>query len=543
MKIQISQKKHAKRRPRPFFYVLLVLMSIGFGFVACGASNPQITVSPGKTYYVSKSGNGSDGKSWANAWNELAKINWSVVQPGDTILLDGGSQSMTYTTTLTIGKSGIQGAPITIKRATDSGHSGTVILFGGRAAPLPYCGQPSYTYRQASLADGIVFGSRSWIVIDGMSWSGIRIHGFSRYGVNMVDGPSNDTLRNMEIYDIGEAAQEGTSWNPETNGNGVELAGTNLTFSQMNIHDNSADDFNTGEAPGIRNVTITYSWLYVSREDPRQSGLPFNTCTHQDGYQIFDGGVQSNLLIENSILGSGMNTGVILGQTPGRAAVNNVTIRNSLLLNKHVNIMGYPNVRETGWVMDHDTIFTPGQGIAGGTFQSLFLQGSGNTVKDSIFYDGGIYLPDGLTGASGNCAWKTTGNTAALGGQAVDPQFITDVSSYNDRTPLATIMNADFTVRPGSPCAGKGSTITSLRRFLQIVGQANTGTTSPAPTQNPATVIMTEPQTNKTTEQHRASTAENRLFVWFVLAGGVFICAMVLLLLFYRKWRRSRLSR
>ena len=30
--------------------------------------------------------------------------------------LDGGGQSMTYTTTLTIGKSGIQTAPITIGR-------------------------------------------------------------------------------------------------------------------------------------------------------------------------------------------------------------------------------------------------------------------------------------------------------------------------------------------------------------------------------------------------------------------------------------------
>ncbi len=203
--------------------------------------------------------------------------------------------------------------------------------------------------------------------------------------------------------------------------------------------------------------------------------------------------------------------------------------------------MGYPDVQETGWVIDHDTIFTPGQGIDGGNFQSLFLQGSGNTVRNSIFYDGGIYLPDGLTGASGNCTWKTTGDTAALGGQVVDPQFTTNVSSYNDRTPLATIENTDFTLRAGSPCAGKGSTITSLRRFLQIVGKANTDTTSPAPTQNPATIIMTEPQTNRTTEQHPTTTTDNHPFVWLIFAGGVFVCAIVLFPLFYRKWRRGRL--
>jgi len=542
MRIHTFQRRYAKIRSRPFLYVLLVLMSVGVGFVACGASNPHVNLSTGKTYYVSKNGNGSDGKSWATAWNELAKINWSVVQPGDTILLDGGAQSMTYTTTLTIGKSGTQAAPITIKRSTDSGHNGTVILFGGRSTPLPYCGEPSYSYRAASVANGVVFGSHSWVVIDGMNWDGIQIHGFSTYGVDMTGGPSNDTLRNMEIYDIGEASQGGNggNWNPETNGHGIYLTGTNLTFSQMNIHDNSDDEFNTGEAPGIHNVTINYSWLHVTREDPRETGLPFNECVHQDGYQIYDGGVQSDLLIENSILGPGMSTGVILGQSPGRATVNNVTIRNSLLLNKHINIMGYPQVQETGWVIDHDTVFTPGQGIAGGTFQSLFLQGSGNTVKDSIFYDGGIYLPDGLAGASGNCEWKTTGDNSALGGQMVDPQFTTDVSSYNESTPLATIANADFTLKPGSPCAGKGSTITSLKRFLQIVGQANTAASTPAPTQNPATIIMTEP-TNNATEQHTTPPADTHLFLWLGLAGGVFIGAIAVFLLFYRKWRQSRL--
>src|SRR5581483_11813178 len=219
MRTHMIQNFSPKRRSRPFLYVMLVLMSIGFALVACGASTPQTNAGPGKIYYVSKNGNSSDGKSWATAWNELARINWSVVQPGDTILLDGGAQSMTYTTTLTIGKSGTQTAPITIKRATDNGHNGTVTLFGGRATPLPYCGEPSYSYRAASVANGVVFGSHSWVVIDGMNWDGIQIHGFSTYGVDMTGGPSNDTLRNMEIYDIGEASQGGNggNWNPETN--------------------------------------------------------------------------------------------------------------------------------------------------------------------------------------------------------------------------------------------------------------------------------------------------------------------------------------
>ena len=111
------------------------------------AFTPGVKAAGRTTYYISKNGNNADGLSWATAWNELNKINWSLVQPGDTLLLDGGSQSTTYTTTLTIGKSGTQADPIIVKRATDAGHNGQVILFGGRSVPLPYCGQVNYTYR------------------------------------------------------------------------------------------------------------------------------------------------------------------------------------------------------------------------------------------------------------------------------------------------------------------------------------------------------------------------------------------------------------
>jgi hypothetical protein len=536
MRTHTAQRRDLKGNSRSLFQVIFVLLSMGCGIVACGATSPQAGAPPGHTYYVSKNGNGSSGTSWATAWTELARINWSLVQPGDTILLDGGQQGMTYTTTLTIGKSGTQAAPVTIERATEDGHHGIVTLSGGRATPLPYCGQAGYTYRPALLSNGIVVGAHSWIVLDGMSWGGIHIHGFSTYGIDMSGGPSNDTVRNIEIDDIGEARLSGSDWNPKTNGHGVYLTGTHLTFVQMNIHDNSDDAFNTGEAPGIQDVTITSSWLHVSREDPRQSGLPFNECVHQDGYQIFDGGVQSNLLIANSVLGPGMSTGVILGQSPGRATVNRVTIRNSLLLNKHINIMGYPQVAESGWVIDHDTLVTPGQGIAGGVYQSLFLQGSGNAVTNSIFYDGQIYLPDGLAVASGNCAWQTTGDTGVLRGQVADPRFASNVSGYNESTPLATIASADFSLRAGSPCAGKGSGITSLRQFLRLAGQVSTSVSTPVPTQNPATIIMTGPVSNAS-EQYPTHPGDNHLLQWLLL-----VCAVVGALVLSLFWlmRRGR---
>src|SRR6266566_3290310 len=83
---------------------------------------PKSTVTPtsGHIYYVSKNGNNGDGLSWQTAWDELNQINWSRIQPGDTILLDGSSTQMVYTTTVPFGKGGTATAPIRIKRTTES---------------------------------------------------------------------------------------------------------------------------------------------------------------------------------------------------------------------------------------------------------------------------------------------------------------------------------------------------------------------------------------------------------------------------------------
>ena len=58
------------------------------------------------SWYVSKSGNNTDGKTWTTAWNEMNQIKWSSVQIGDTIWVAGG----TYSTALTFGKSGTSSA-------------------------------------------------------------------------------------------------------------------------------------------------------------------------------------------------------------------------------------------------------------------------------------------------------------------------------------------------------------------------------------------------------------------------------------------------
>lgn len=97
------------------------------------SSSPSGTGS--KAYYVSSAGNNIDGNSWATAWKGLDQINWSIIRPGDTIYISGGTASATYPGGIQISKSGTASGYITIDTGANSpapaGHKGTVIIEGG----------------------------------------------------------------------------------------------------------------------------------------------------------------------------------------------------------------------------------------------------------------------------------------------------------------------------------------------------------------------------------------------------------------------------
>jgi len=164
-------------------------------------------------YYVSKSGNNGDGRSWSSAWNELDQIDWRVIQAGATILIDGGQNEMVYYTTLKVTKSGTEKNPIVIQLADEAGRSGKAVFNGGRGATLPYCGQSSYTDNARNAREkGIIIDNQSWVVIDGTKWSGITIYQYMRSGLFLDRGSSHITVRNMEIYDNGEAKRQSNGW-------------------------------------------------------------------------------------------------------------------------------------------------------------------------------------------------------------------------------------------------------------------------------------------------------------------------------------------
>lgn len=432
----------------------------------------NLTAAPAPTtWYISSSGNNIDGRSWTTAWNELDQIDWSVVGPGDTILLDGGktvcaypkkvtgssntpesasggSCGMVYESTLTIGKSGQPGNPITIRLAGESGRSGTAIIFGGRSSPLPYCGQTGYVWQTSGVRPiGINIGSYSNVVVDGTKWSGILVYGHNLSGIDLDNSSSAITIRNVEVYDNGNVMPSGA---PDQQG--VALAGTGITFERVIIHENGQDEIQSGGR--VSDFTLRRSWLYNERKAP--DGSFWNECRHSDGIQIYAGGEQSGITIEDSVIGPGFLQGVILGDS--RAVIHDVTIRNTLWYGSgNVNIMAddrYP-VKARNWSIDRVT----SDRNTGAIWHNTYFRGDPSqiTITNSIFFGGRSMSVLSGGSYSNNCQYEVGGTTV---GTVVDPMYAD--SSVHGSSSTA----ADFELAPDSPCAGKGSGITSAEMLI-----------------------------------------------------------------------------
>jgi hypothetical protein len=345
-----------------------------------------------------------------------------------------------------------------------------VVFFGGRTQPLPACGTAQSAYREQAagvLGAGIDVGSNSWVVVDGMGWGGIALHGFGwQGGIHMEPAASHDVFRHLEIYDNGTTFKlpDGT-WG--TISPGVAPHGAYHTFEYLDVHDNAEDSFQGN----VDHLTIRYSWLHDDRTLPGRPGASFNYCEHNDGFQIYNGGVQSDLLIEHSVIGPGKSNGLILGNS-GATGLNRLTVRDTLLLGANSNSVisnSAPPATGMNWVFDHVTSFSQSD--------NLGLSTQGATVTNSIFYGGLMLIHDGSVGASsGNCQWRTSGNVDQVRGKTADPRFVTDLSGYVAHTtdiaqlaPMEALRAADLTPRPGSPCAGLGASLSSVGRLLAVV--------------------------------------------------------------------------
>jgi hypothetical protein len=430
----------------------------------------------GGTFYVSRNGNNTDGSSWTNAWSELANIDWSVVQPGDTILIDGGSVTcpspydfttsrpgvscgMEYDTTLTVGASGTPNAPITIRLASGADHGGTAVFFGGRATPLPYCHQQTYSARSVRQY-GILVGPQHDVVIDGGHRSGIMVYGAVQ-GVRVSSASATRlTFERMEVFDNGSIVSNVSGGGYNSDEEGFSLAGgTDMTLRGDIIHDNGQDGVQDETRPNgsLDGLLFDTDWIYNRRENPLYPGYGFNEpqstgCTHADSIQLYSGGPdQSGLTVTHSILGPLVNQGLYPSDGGTGATWSNVTVSDSLLLAVSHNVISDNAVH--GWTLADDTLYAPQGGF------ELPADGA-NTIRGIIKFGGYVYTPSWSGTTTGDVWWG--GDPLDGSSSNINPQFVAVPSGPYPAT-YAAYAAADFTPR----CGGcQGSSLHSLSDIL-----------------------------------------------------------------------------
>ncbi len=463
------------------------------------------------TYYVSKNGTGTNptGSFTTTNWTELNQIVWSSLQPGDTILLDGGTTAcptlgpanncgMVYTTSLNIGKSGAQGSPITIKL----GSAGTAIIDGGinpntttlngSATQCPEYeaaddrgSLPFVSGSTSTRGTGVNFNNFQWIVLDGAKWGGIEIRNHTTYGVNFGSS-SNNIARYLKVHHNTNLADISNGSVGVTQG----YLSSNNSLSRSEIFRNGQD----ATRGGGDNFTLEENYIhdhYCNHPDGIQAFIPTGNCdmprnvsnlglmnTLTIRRNIFDRvGLQPIFLGENNILQDPVDN--CPSDPPGHDSwVENATIQDNLLIYGQ-DMIKSKNGKSKNWNIFNNTIYlshgwtiefccaSPGA-IAPMTINNNIF----NTTPDGTdpARQSSFYFGTAPTTFSNNCLYLTRGSVPSGTGNLVNTN------------PLFTnIAAGDFSLQSNSPCAGRGSTLTSVGQLLSETG----GTVGPTPTISP----------------------------------------------------------
>jgi hypothetical protein len=193
------------------------------------------------------SGTGAD---WDNAWSSFDTMNWSSINPGDTVYIAAGTYGV-----LTVIKSGKLGSPITFKRATVAEHGASTVAGWSAAYDGRVIIDGGGGLAAVGFGEGGDWMSKSFVTIDGATRYGIWLRN-ATYGVRADRGPSCDNiiLRFLEIgdpgiYKLGE--------------DGIQGSGNNLLVESCYIHDNDSIATHGDGMQWFRSNNITFRYNVV----------------------------------------------------------------------------------------------------------------------------------------------------------------------------------------------------------------------------------------------------------------------------------------
>lgn len=379
-----------------------------------GTPTPILTATPvAGQWYISPTGNNSDGRSWQTAWNELNRINWAVVQPGNTINIGPG----TYRTSLIVGKSGIAGAPIRVK-----GSDGAVIDGGltfwpcGATTRSPYSSQ----HPAGTRGYGIDIRGQQYIDVQGP----FEIKNHNSAGVTLGSG-QHIRLANLHVHH--------NTYAVTPDGPGINVSGTDITIERVDIHDNGQDAL---QGPNVNGFVLRDSYLHD------------HYCSHPDGIQLYGPEPSSGIVIEGNVFANfagGSGQAIFLGEkTRATAAATNVIVRYNVFKNVLYGVVPY-HTQSRFWQVFNNTIV----GVKYAAIHFYHVSAANQpslTARNNIV----VSADHNIFGASiqdHNEFWQLREScwycSASKGSFYADPLFV-------DRAA------GDFRLQPASPARGAG---------------------------------------------------------------------------------------
>lgn len=254
-----------------FFILILAWLLVAF------------SASSATLWYVDSDATGADdGTSWTDAWPELTDIVWGSINPTDIIYLSGG----TYTGVVSLGASGTNGGPITLKKSQEVGHTDLATLNGRISSAAQwftvdgadddsYTNSVTYTYSVLNVTNNC------GIKIDSTSESN---HAFNVFGT----GPNGMVVKWVELT------------------TGTNIVGSPLSCFRLNGGD-------------ITNSEIAYCWMHHTVAD--------GVSMAQDNHWVKD-----SILVHHNLVEDIGDDGIVHN---GGATIYNNIVRDTLQLYGH----------------------------------------------------------------------------------------------------------------------------------------------------------------------------------------------------------------
>ena len=392
-----------------------------------------------RNLFVSPSGDGSTGQSWKKALKSLVEIDWSKVQSGDHIVVDGGTNGITYT-----GAVNIPVSNLVIRQSGNKKHSGQVTISGlGVVPPAP---------------TGVTFtGSNVHLI--GVRRAGIKIQYFAEQLVKMHSNYCS--IRNVDL-------NRTTGYPPYAQGQvgGIIYGGYYNRIIKCDIRDTNNNAVHK-PVDGVNNLTIFRNCTFGNNYYGWWGN--FGTAI----YDRFNNSPKSTTYVDRCVFGPYFNKGI--DTTEGRMRVSN-----SLFLGAAQGNLSFGgSSKDSRLNVVNCTFFQPNfSGYSRYQYNLNQLATSSNStvkVRKSIFYGGVIHVPAGQSvNAGGNFQYRVSGNTQAVANEIVDPQFVDDAKLMAPVTattisPRVWTLNS-YALNGNSPATGAGSLIVNVTDIVPAYG-------------------------------------------------------------------------